>query len=98
MIKQDEGGVVLMHDVKPITARILAEVLDDLEAENCARLAGHREPILPVSLHYFLKDGRAPREPPPAVKQRTEAYRAALPERCARRQPPAAEQAPHAAK
>ena len=94
MIKHDEGGVVLMHDVKPITARVVAEVLDDLEAENCARIATHREPILPVSLHYFLRelrDGKpAPRELPAAVEQRTAAYRAALPERCARR-PPAAE-------
>jgi peptidoglycan-N-acetylglucosamine deacetylase len=100
MIKHDDGGVVLMHDVKPITARIIAEVLDDLEAENCARLAANREPILPVSLHYFLRDGRekkTPRELPAAVTQRTEAYKAALPERCAKR-PPAAEPAPqHAA-
>jgi peptidoglycan/xylan/chitin deacetylase (PgdA/CDA1 family) len=97
MIKHDDGGVVLMHDVKPITARIIAGVLDDLEAENCARLATHREPILPVSLHYFLRDrdGRGaatPRELPAAVQQRTEAYRAELPERCAKR-PPAAEPA-----
>ena len=98
MIKKDEGGVVLMHDVKPITARIIAEVFDDLEAENCARLAANREPILPVSLHYFLKDGKAPRELPAAVKQRTEVYRAALPERCARRQPPAEQAQTHAAK
>src|SRR5205814_9200858 len=75
MIKKDGGGVVLMHDVKPITAQVIAGVLDDLEAENCARLAGNREPILPVSLHYFLRDGKAPRELPAAVKQRTEAYR-----------------------
>jgi peptidoglycan/xylan/chitin deacetylase (PgdA/CDA1 family) len=94
MIEHDEGGVVLMHDVKPITARVIAEVLDDLEAENCARIATHREPILPVSLHYFLRDPRdgkpAPRELPATVQQRTAAYKAALPERCARR-PPAAE-------
>jgi peptidoglycan/xylan/chitin deacetylase (PgdA/CDA1 family) len=96
MIKHDEGGIVLMHDVKPITARVISEVLDDLEAENCARLAANREPILPVSLHYFLRDGKTPRELPTAVVQRTEAYRAALPERCARR---AAEPAPqHAAR
>ena len=100
MIKKDDGGVVLMHDVKPITAQVIAEVLDDLEAENCARLAGNREPILPVSLHYFLKDGKAPRELPAAVKKRTAAYKAALPERCAKRTPsPAPESAPgHAAR
>jgi peptidoglycan-N-acetylglucosamine deacetylase len=102
MIKQDGGGVVLMHDVKPITARVVAEVLDDLEAENCARLADGREPIVPVSLHYFLKDGKATRELPDAVKQRTLAYKTALPQRCTKRPapPPAPpEPAPkHAAK
>jgi peptidoglycan/xylan/chitin deacetylase (PgdA/CDA1 family) len=99
MIKKEDGGVVLMHDVKPITARIVAEVFDDLEAENCARLADGREPILPVSLHYFLKDGKVPRELPEAVKQRTEAYRTALPERCAKRHAATAEPAPrHAAR
>ncbi|TMQ02609.1 MAG: polysaccharide deacetylase family protein [Deltaproteobacteria bacterium] len=98
MIKKDGGGVVLMHDVKPITAQVIAGVLDDLEAENCARLAGNREPILPVSLHYFLRDGKAPRELPAAVKQRTEAYRAALPERCAKRSAPPEPAVQHAAK
>jgi peptidoglycan/xylan/chitin deacetylase (PgdA/CDA1 family) len=88
MIKQDGGGVVLMHDVKPITARVVVEVLDDLEAENCARLAGGRDPIVPVSLHYFLKDGKTPRELPDAVKQRTAAYKTALPQRCAKRPAP----------
>jgi peptidoglycan/xylan/chitin deacetylase (PgdA/CDA1 family) len=99
MIKEDGGGVVLMHDVKPITAQIIALVLDDLEAENCARLAAGHEPITPVSLHYFLKDGKTGREVPDAVKQRTLAYKAALPERCAKRPPPPApEPAPkHAA-
>jgi peptidoglycan-N-acetylglucosamine deacetylase len=100
MIKHDDGGVVLMHDVKPITARVIAEVLDDLEAENCARIAAHREPILPVSLHYFLREPRdgkqAPRELPAAVQQRTAAYKAALPERCARRPTAAEPESQHA--
>jgi peptidoglycan/xylan/chitin deacetylase (PgdA/CDA1 family) len=103
MIKHDEGGVVLMHDVKPITARIIAGVLDDLEAENCARLAAHRDPILPVSLHYFLRDrdghgAATPRELPAEVRQRTETYRAGLPERCAKRPPAAEPAAQHAAR
>jgi peptidoglycan/xylan/chitin deacetylase (PgdA/CDA1 family) len=85
MIKKDGGGVVLMHDVKPITAKVVSEIFDDLEAENCARIADHHDPIVPVSLHYFLKDGKTPREIPEGVKQRTAAYKAALPERCARR-------------
>ena len=44
MILKQNGGVVLMHDVKPITAKIIAEVLDDLEAENCQRLADEEGP------------------------------------------------------
>ena len=101
MIKKEGGGVVLMHDVKPITAKIIALVFDDLEAENCARLTDNREPILPVSLHYFLKDGTTARELPDAVKQRTAAYKAGLAQRCAKRPPPppVPEAAPkHAAK
>lgn len=87
MITKQNGGVVLMHDVKPITAKIIADVFDDLEAENCRRLADKREPIIPVSIHYFLKTGKAHRAIPEAVKARTEAYRVALPTRCAARKP-----------
>ncbi len=94
MIVKQQGGVVLMHDVKPITAKIIADVLDDLEAENCARLANKQEPILPVSIHYFLKDGKTPRAIPDAVKKRTETYRANLPKRCSKRPPPAPAEAP----
>jgi peptidoglycan-N-acetylglucosamine deacetylase len=89
MVIKQNGGIVLMHDVKPITAQIIASVLDDLEAENCKRLAAAGEPIIPVSLHYFLKDGKEPRALPDAVKARTAAYRAALPARCAARPVPA---------
>lgn len=85
MIKEQNGGVVLMHDVKPITAKIIADVLDDLEAENCKRLADKQEPIIPVSLHYFLRDGKTPRAVPEDVQKRTDAYKLALPVRCANR-------------
>jgi peptidoglycan/xylan/chitin deacetylase (PgdA/CDA1 family) len=88
MIMRQHGGVVLMHDVKPITARIIADVFDDLEAENCARLVANQDPILPVSLHYFLKVGKTSRPIPEAVKERTERYRTSLPARCAKRSPP----------
>jgi peptidoglycan/xylan/chitin deacetylase (PgdA/CDA1 family) len=88
MIVKQDGGVVLMHDVKPITAKIIADVLDDLEAENCARLAAKQDPIYPVSLHYFLRDGKNPRAVPADVQKRTDAYKAALPGRCAKRPPP----------
>lgn len=83
MILHDNGGVVLMHDVKPITAKIIADVLDDLEAENCARLDKQQEPIWPVSLHYFLRDAKKTARAIPAdVGKTTEAYKAALPGRC----------------
>lgn len=94
MIIKQHGGVVLMHDVKPITAKIIADVLDDLEAENCRRLAAKQEPIIPVSIHYFLKDGKTARSIPEPVQQRTAAYRAALPTRCAVRPPPPPPPAP----
>ncbi|HEY5933404.1 MAG TPA: polysaccharide deacetylase family protein [Kofleriaceae bacterium] len=97
MIVAQEGGVVLMHDVKPITAKIVASVFDDLEAENCARLADKKEPIVPVSIHYFLRDKKQPRAIPADVKKRTDAYRAALPARCAKRPKPV-EPPPDAAK
>src|SRR5206468_9695687 len=85
MIIKQNGGVVLMHDVKPITAKIIHDVLDDLEAENCKRLADKRDPIIPVSLHYFLRDGKTARPVPADVQKRTDAYRLALPVRCANR-------------
>jgi peptidoglycan/xylan/chitin deacetylase (PgdA/CDA1 family) len=88
MILAQDGGVVLMHDVKPITAQVIAQVLDDLEAENCKRLADKRQPILPVSIHYFLRDKKQPRAIPDEVKKTTEAYRSALPGRCAARPAP----------
>jgi peptidoglycan/xylan/chitin deacetylase (PgdA/CDA1 family) len=86
MILHDNGGVVLMHDVKPITAKIIADVLDDLEAENCKRLDAKdpkQEPIWPVSLHYFLRDDKNSSRPvPAAVTKRTDAYKAAFAKRC----------------
>ncbi len=89
MILADQGGVVLMHDVKKITAEVIAGILDDLEAENCNKLATGQPPIIPVSLHYFLKIGKQARAIPEAAAQRTETYRQELPKRCAQR-PPAA--------
>jgi len=93
MIVAQHGGVVLMHDVKDITAKIIADVLDDLEAENCKRLDkkdAKLPPLYPVSIHYFLKDGKQPRAIPADVTKRTDAYKAALPGRCAKRPKPVA--------
>lgn len=95
MILKQEGGVVLMHDVKPITAKVVAGILDDLEAENCRRLAANdpkQAPIIPVSIHYFLRDAKKARAIPADVAKRTAAYKAALPGRCAAR--PKVEPAP----
>jgi peptidoglycan/xylan/chitin deacetylase (PgdA/CDA1 family) len=88
MIIKQEGGVVLLHDIKPITAKLAPLVLDDLEAENCKRLADKKEPILPVAIHYFVRDKGKQRAIPDDVKKQTEAYRTALPGRCAKRPPP----------
>ena len=85
MIVAENGGVVLMHDTRKVTAKIIHDVLDDLEAFNCKRLAKRETPIWPVSLHYFLRDGGSPRAIPKDVQQRTETYQAALPDRCADR-------------
>jgi peptidoglycan/xylan/chitin deacetylase (PgdA/CDA1 family) len=82
-ILEREGGVVLMHDTKVNTARQIGGILDDLEAANCRRLAAGEPPIIPVSLHYFIRDEHGGRRPiPPEVAARTERYRAALPARC----------------
>ncbi len=87
-IRNAGGGVIVLHDSKPVTAAIIAGVFDDLEAWNCKRLAKQQEPIYPVSLHYFLRDDvDKPRPIPPAVEQRTAAYKRALPARCAGRRP-----------
>ncbi|HSD89137.1 MAG TPA: polysaccharide deacetylase family protein [Kofleriaceae bacterium] len=89
-IRSENGGVVLMHDTRKITAETISSVLDDLEAENCRRLAAKEEPIWPVSLHYFLREpDNSPRALPEDVVKRTAAYQAALPGRCALRQQPA---------
>ncbi|MCE9578415.1 MAG: polysaccharide deacetylase family protein [Deltaproteobacteria bacterium] len=93
MILAQRGGVVLMHDIKKVTAKVIGDIFDDLEIENCARLAKGGTPIIPVSLHYFLRDGvkgkGKPRPIPPEVAARTASYRATLAARCAARPAPA---------
>lgn len=81
----DDGGVVLMHDTKPLTAQTIAGILDDLEAGNCARLAAGDAPVVPVSLHYFLRDADGPRPVPAEVAARTQRYVDGLPARCTAR-------------
>jgi peptidoglycan/xylan/chitin deacetylase (PgdA/CDA1 family) len=84
-IKDENGGVVLMHDTHKITAEVIHEVLDDLEAENCRRLKMNETPIWPVSVHYFLQDNGTARAIPDDVAKRTAAYQRAMPDRCALR-------------
>ncbi len=89
-ILKQRGGVVLMHDIHPITAAVVAQIFDDLEAENCRRIAtpdAAKPPIIPVSIHYFLRDRKQPRALPEAVAARTTRYTANLPARCAKRTP-----------
>lgn len=81
-IFRENGGVVLMHDTKKLTARSIPQILDDLEAGNCARLAAGEAAIIPVSIHYFLRDGDQPRAVPTEVEARTQRYRDGLPSRC----------------
>lgn len=92
MIAAGGRGVILFHDTKQSTARAIGPILDDLEAMNCARLAAGEDPVLPVSLHYFLRDKGVPRTVPDPVEARTRHYKAHLPQRCASRpeivQPP----------
>lgn len=85
-IVRENGGVVLMHDTKQLTANTIASILDALEAKNCERIAAGEAAIVPVSLHYFLRDRGTPRAVPPEVEERTQAYRDSLPSRCEARQ------------
>jgi peptidoglycan/xylan/chitin deacetylase (PgdA/CDA1 family) len=83
------GGVVLMHDTKKRTAAALAGILDDLEAENCRRRASGTPLILPVSIHYFLRERNGTARPVPTrIAARTERYVAALAQRCELRAAP----------
>jgi peptidoglycan/xylan/chitin deacetylase (PgdA/CDA1 family) len=60
------GGVVLLHDTKKATARALPGILEDLRQANCQRIAQDQKPIVPVSLHYFMRDPNGDARPIPA--------------------------------
>ncbi|MEZ4362369.1 MAG: polysaccharide deacetylase family protein [Kofleriaceae bacterium] len=81
-ITRERGGVVLLHDTKRVTAGVIDKIFADLERENCRRMTRGRPAIIPVSLHYFLRDDGVPRPIPPEVEARTAAYRQALEDRC----------------
>lgn len=83
LIKTRGGGVVLLHDTRAWTAEALPLILADLETENCRRLNAGETLIVPVSLHYFIRNSDStPRPIPDAVGERTEQYRRALRARC----------------
>jgi peptidoglycan/xylan/chitin deacetylase (PgdA/CDA1 family) len=86
MIEAGGRGVILFHDTKQSTSKAIVDILDDLEAMNCARLDAGQEPVLPVTLHYFLRDHGKQRPVPPEVAAKTQAYRDGLPARCSARQ------------
>ena len=82
-----QGGVVLLHDTKPWTVDQLPGILDDLEAENCRRHATGEPLLVPASLDFFIYERTGePRPVPPTARADADAYVAALPDRCARRQ------------
>ncbi len=76
------GGVVLLHDTKPWTAQALPGLLAALEQANCDRLAAGNPPILPVSLHYFLRDSAGARPIPEDVMNTTQSTMEHLYVRC----------------
>ena len=82
-IVRNKGGVVLLHDTHAWTAHELPGILGGLEAENCRRRAEGERLIVPVSLHYFLRERGGQRRPvPPAVAARTVRYLKRLAKRC----------------
>ncbi|MCP4444802.1 MAG: polysaccharide deacetylase family protein [Myxococcales bacterium] len=77
------GGVVLLHDTKSWTARMLPGLFEDLEKANCERLENGQGPILPVSLHYFLRDRNGtPRRIPSEVLKVTQKSYDRLTDQC----------------
>jgi peptidoglycan/xylan/chitin deacetylase (PgdA/CDA1 family) len=82
----NRGGVVLFHDTKVVTVKALPGILDDLEAENCARLDNDKPLIVPVSLHFMVREDNGEMRPiAPEVRERSERYQNSLPERCEQR-------------
>ncbi len=77
------GGVVLLHDTKSWTAKMLPTLLASLEEANCQRISAGIGPILPVSLHYFVRDQNGtPRRIPSKVLKTTQKSIDRLSQRC----------------
>ncbi len=78
-----EGGVVILHDVKPSTVEAFPKILAGLDALNCRRIAQGKEPIVPVELDYFAfgEDGK-PLPVPTDVAARGDATRKRIVDRC----------------
>ena len=82
-ILSKKGGIVLFHDTKSWTADVLPTLLSRLEKENCILLNAGKEPIVPVSLHYFTMDPqKEPLPIPDVIKYRTKQYTEFLQTKC----------------
>jgi peptidoglycan/xylan/chitin deacetylase (PgdA/CDA1 family) len=82
-IRAREGGIVILHDNKPATAKAFPLILRALTDENCKRLRKGKEPIVPVELDYFATDADGnPLPVPEEVVARTAATRARIVARC----------------
>jgi peptidoglycan/xylan/chitin deacetylase (PgdA/CDA1 family) len=82
-IRKHQGGVVLLHDTKKWSGALIHEILQSLQNDNCARLASGQKPIVPVTLHYFLRNSNgSPRAIPKQVQKRTARYLKGLKKRC----------------
>jgi peptidoglycan/xylan/chitin deacetylase (PgdA/CDA1 family) len=82
-ILKANGGVLLLHDTHPWTAKAVPLVLADLQKENCSRLARGEKPIEVVTLDHFYRprEGEAPPIPPDALAM-TQTWRSKLEEAC----------------
>lgn len=90
-IQSWKGGVVLFHDTKPVTAKIIDTFFGRLERLNCGRWKKKQKMFVPVSLHYFTFERNAKnpgakdkglRKIPPEVEARTQRYIRKLINRC----------------
>jgi peptidoglycan/xylan/chitin deacetylase (PgdA/CDA1 family) len=78
-----EGGVVILHDVKPATATAFPAILAGLQAGNCKRITAGKEPIVPVELDFFALGADGNPLPVPAdVAQRATDTRTRIVTQC----------------
>jgi len=66
------GGVVLLHDTKPWTARGLPDLLKALQSENCRRRDAGERLLVPVTLDFFVREADGSQRAIPAEARVTE--------------------------